>query len=127
MFSLNSFLRSMTTVEFDAHNKVLGRLATDIALTLRGKKKASFRPDRDPEVTVIVRNAHQVVVTGTKEKTKIYYHFSGYPGGLSRRKLEEVRAKHPDRLIYQAVKRMLPDNKLRAKMLKRLILDVTNV
>lgn len=114
----------MKTVEFDAKDKVLGRLATDIALTLRGKKSAAFRPDRDPEITVIVKHADQVAVTGTKETTKMYYHFSGYPGGLSRRRLADVRAKHPDRLIFQAVKRMLPDNKLRARMLKRLILDV---
>lgn len=114
----------MKTVEYDATNKVLGRLASDIAITLRGKKSPAYRPDRLPEISVIVRHAEKVAVTGTKEKTKFYYHFSGYPGGLSKSKLEEVRAKHPERLIYQAVKRMLPDNKLRAIMLKRLILDV---
>lgn len=114
----------MKTVEFDAKNKVLGRLASDIAVTLMGKKSPSYRRDRLAEISVIVRNAEQVVVTGSKEKTKMYYHFSGYPGGLSKRKLEEVRAKHPERLIFQAVKRMLPDNKLRAQLLKRLILDV---
>lgn len=116
----------MTTVEFDAKNKVLGRLASEIAITLRGKKTAQFRPDREPDITVVVHHAHQVAVTGTKERTKIYYKFSGYPGGLSRRQLSEVRAKHPDRLLYLAVKRMLPDNKLRAKLLKRLVLNVTD-
>ncbi len=115
----------MITVEFDAKNKVLGRLATEIASTLRGKKTVDFRPDRAPEITVIVRHADQIVVTGTKERNKYYYHFSGYPGGLSKKRLSEVRAAHPERLIYLAVKRMLSNNKLRAKMLRRLIIDVT--
>ncbi|MEK7537923.1 MAG: 50S ribosomal protein L13 [Patescibacteria group bacterium] len=114
----------MTTIEFDAKDKVLGRLASDIAQTLRGKKTVTYRPDRLPDITVIVRHADQIAVTGTKEKTKFYYHFSGYPGGLSKQKLSEVRAKHPDRLLYQAVKRMLPDTKLRSRLLKRLVLEV---
>ena len=114
----------MTTVEFDAKNKVLGRLATQIAMTLRGKTKADFRPDRLADVQVIVHNAHLVAVTGTKETTKMYYRFSGYPGGLRKDRLADVRKNHPERLLFFAVKRMLPDNKLRAKMLKNLVLEV---
>ncbi len=114
----------MTTVEYDATGKVLGRLASDIAITLRGKKTTAYRPDREADVTVVVHNAHKIVVTGNKEKTKMYYNFSGYPGGLKRKTLREVRAAHPERLLMLAVKRMLPANKLRAKVLKRLILEV---
>lgn len=115
----------MTTVEFDAKGKVLGRLASQIASTLRGKNTVTYRPDRLADVKVIVHNAHQVAVTGTKEDTKIYYHFSGYPGGLKKRRLAEVRAAHPERLLQLAVKRMLPSNKLRAKLLKHLVLEVS--
>lgn len=115
----------MTTVEFDARHKILGRLASDIAITLRGKKTVTYQPDRLSNISVIVRHADQVAVSGTKEKSKMYYHFSGYPGGLSKRRLADVRTKHPERLLYQAVKRMLPDNKLRAQLMKRLTLDVT--
>lgn len=113
----------MSTIEFDATNKVLGRLASDIALTLRGKKSPSFRPDRLADVKVVVHNAHKVAVTGTKETSKMYYRFSGYPGGLRQDRLADVRAAHPERLLMLAVKRMLPDNKLRAKMLKNLTLE----
>lgn len=114
----------MITVEFDAKNKVLGRLATDIALTLRGKKSASYRPDRFADIKVVVHNADQIAVTGTKERNKLYYRFSGYPGGLRKDRLADVRKTHPDRLLMLAVKRMLPDNKLRAKMMKNLVLEV---
>lgn len=114
----------MITVEFDATHKVLGRLATDIALTLRGKKSASYRPDRFADVKVIVHNADKIEVTGTKERNKMYYRFSGYPGGLRQDRLADVRQTHPERLLMFAVKRMLPDNKLRAKMMKNLILEV---
>jgi large subunit ribosomal protein L13 len=113
----------MTTVEFDAKGKVLGRLATQIAMTLRGKNTPQFRPDRLADVTVVVHNAHLVAVTGTKETTKMYYRFSGYPGGLRSDRLADVRKTHPERLLFLAVKRMLPDNKLRARMLKHLILE----
>lgn len=115
----------MKTVEYDATNKVLGRLAADIAITLRGKKTVTYRPDRLPDISVVVNHADKVAVTGTKETSKMYYRFSGYPGGLSKTRLSVVRAKHPDRLLYLAVRRMLPNNKLRAKLMKRLVLKVT--
>lgn len=115
----------MTTIEYDATNKILGRLASDIAITLRGKKTTAYRRDREADITVIVHNADKVAVSGTKEKTKMYYNFSGYPGGLKSKTLREVRAAHPERILKLAVKRMLPDNKLRDRILKRLILEVT--
>ena len=113
----------MTVIEINAANKVLGRLATNIALLLRGKNTVGYRPDRLPDIKIIVHHADQVVLTGRKESQKNYYHFSGYPGGLSKRTASYVRRIHPDRLLRQAVKRMLPNNKLRSKLLNKLILE----
>jgi large subunit ribosomal protein L13 len=116
----------MTTVEFDAKGKVLGRLATQVAIALRGKNTASYRPDRMPDIEVVVHNADKVVVTGRKEKQKKYYHFSGYPGGLKTEALDHLRARRPDQVLYQAVSRMLPKNRLRAQFLKKLKLEISN-
>ncbi len=110
----------MKTIEFSAKGQVLGRFATKIANTLRGKNTASFRPDRMPDVQVVVTDAEQIVVTGDKETQKTYYRFSGYPGGLKRESLAHVRARKPERILYFAVKRMLPKNRLQARFLKRL-------
>ncbi|MBI5466813.1 MAG: 50S ribosomal protein L13 [Candidatus Kerfeldbacteria bacterium] len=116
----------MTTVEFDAQGKVLGRLATQIAVALMGKTTPDFRRDRLSDVKVVVHHADQVVVTGTKSTTKFYYKFSGYPGGLSKKSFTQVKAEHPDRMLKLAVKRMLPKNKLQAKLMKRLTLEVSS-
>lgn len=114
----------MPTVEFDANGKVLGRLATQIALALRGKNTPAYRPDRLPDIYVVVHNADRIAVTGRKEVQKMYYRFSGYPGGLKTESLRHLRARRPDRVLYQAVSRMLPKNRLRAQMLKKLTLEV---
>jgi large subunit ribosomal protein L13 len=110
----------MRTVEFDAEGQTLGRLATKIAITLRAKDMPTYRPDRLPEVSVVVKNGAKVKVTGSKESQKIYYRFSGYPGGLKQTKMPVMRATHPERIIELAVKRMLPNNRLRARFMKRL-------
>jgi len=115
----------MKTIEFDAKGKVLGRLATEIANALRGKNTAQFRQDRMPEVQVVVKNADQVVVTGNKEETKMYYRFSGYPGGLKKETFIHLRARQPQRILSQAVSRMLPKNRLRDRFMKRLTLEVS--
>lgn len=113
----------MTTIEIDAAGKILGRLATQIAGTLRGKHLPSYRPDRLPDITVVVKHADRIQVTGQKRKAKIYYRFSGYPGGLKRRRLEEVLAVSPARVLTLAVKRMLPNNRSRQRLLRRLIIE----
>jgi len=115
----------MRTVEFDADGKILGRLATQIADTLRGKNLPSFRPDRLPEIEVVVKNADKVKVTGSKLTQKFHYHFSGYPGGLRKTALGKVLADHPERVLQQAVKRMLPKNRLQARFMKRLKLEMS--
>jgi len=104
----------------DASGKVLGRLATRIAGLLMGKHKPIFSRHLDTGDYVVVINAEKISVTGNKVKQKLYYRHSGYPGGLKSISLERMMQTHPTRVIEYAVKGMLPNNRLRAKMLKRL-------
>ncbi len=96
----------------DAANVPLGRLSSEVAQLLRGKHKPTFAPHMDMGDYVIVINAKQVAVTGTKETSKVYYRHSGFPGGIKAETVETVRARHPERLIQNAVKGMLPKNRL---------------
>jgi large subunit ribosomal protein L13 len=104
----------------DAAGQTLGRLASRIAAVLRGKHKPSFAPHLDVGDFVIVTNAHKVAVTGRKEKQKAYRSHSGYPGGLTTRTLGEVRKRHPDRLLREAVRGMLPHTTLGRKQILKL-------
>lgn len=104
----------------DAEGKTLGRLATAIATTLRGKHKPTFASHMDSGDFVIVLNAEKIEVTGNKEVEKTYYRHSGYPGGLSATPLRDMRAKHPDRIIRNAVRGMLPKNALGEQQLRKL-------
>ena len=104
----------------DAEGKTLGRLATVIAATLRGKTKPTFAPHADMGDFVIVVNAEKVVLTGKKETQKLYSRHSGYPGGLRQRSVREVRATFPERIIENAVRGMLPKNALGEKQFKKL-------
>ena len=96
----------------DADGIPLGRVASEVAQLLRGKHKPKFAPHMDMGDYVIVLNAKKVVVTGTKETDKIYYRHSGYPGGIRSETVETVRERYPERLIVNAVKGMLPKNRL---------------
>lgn len=104
----------------DAKDKILGRLATKIAVILRGKDKPIFTPHMDVGDCVVVINASQIRVSGRKLKEKLYSSYSGYPGGLKQTPLEEMLKKRPDGVIRLAVKRMLPKSPLGRKMLKKL-------
>jgi len=104
----------------DAEGKILGDLATDIAVVLRGKHRVDFTPHVDGGDHVIVLNADKVAVTGDKENRKLYYRHSGYLGNLKVQALGDVRAKTPERILEQAVGGMLPKNKLRKHQLRRL-------
>jgi large subunit ribosomal protein L13 len=104
----------------DAKDKVLGRLASKIATILQGKHKPTYTPNQNMGDFVIVINARHVVLTGKKWKNKIYRFHSPYPGGLKEITAEELHKKFPERLIYLAVKGMLPKNFQRWRMLKRL-------
>ncbi len=107
-------------VLIDASQAPLGRTATEIAKYLIGKYKPSYTPHIDGGDYVVVINASDVRVTGNKELAKKYYSHSGFPGGISEARLEEVRQKYPERIIEMAVKGMLPKNKLAADRLARL-------
>jgi large subunit ribosomal protein L13 len=104
----------------DATDVVLGRLASQVAVLLRGKHKASFAPHVDGGDFVIVINAEKVALTGKKATDKMVYRHSGYPGGLRAIPIGELIEKHPTRVIENAVKGMLPKNKLAAQQLTHL-------
>lgn len=104
----------------DASNMPLGKLAVVIADKLMGKSKVTYTPHIDNGDYVVVTNAKNLVVTGEKMTQKKYYRHSGFPGGIKELKLEEVIEKNPSRAIVEAVKGMLPKNKLAADRLKRL-------
>lgn len=104
----------------DASGQVLGRLATQIARYLRGKHKPEYTPHADTGDYIVVLNASQVKITGRKAQDKIYYRHSGYPGGIKETTFEKMQAKHPTRIIENAVKGMLPKNPLGRSMLRKL-------
>ena len=104
----------------DATDKVLGRLASEVAAILRGKNKPIFTPNLDTGDYVIVINADKVRVTGDKNKKKIYKKHTGYPGGLRTITFEELIARKPERAIELAVKGMLPKNRLGRDMYRKL-------
>jgi large subunit ribosomal protein L13 len=104
----------------DATDVVLGRLASQAAILLRGKHKAMFAPHMDTGDFVVIVNAEKVAVSGTKRDNKFVYRHSGYPGGLKQRTVGEMIDKYPDRLVEKAIKGMLPKNKLGRAMAKKL-------
>jgi len=104
----------------DAQGKTLGRLAARIAHVLMGKHKPLYTPHVDVGDYIVVINAEKVKVTGKKRMEKMYYNYSGYPGGLAERNFEKVMEKHPTLPLYQAVQRMLPRTTLGRRMLRKL-------
>jgi large subunit ribosomal protein L13 len=104
----------------DASGRTLGRLATQIADVLRGKRKASYTPHIDTGDFVIVVNADKVAVTGNKRSAKLYHRHSGYPGGLRTRTFEQMMASRPEEIVRLAVKGMMPRNRLARKQLTKL-------
>ncbi|HJU52127.1 MAG TPA: 50S ribosomal protein L13 [Acidimicrobiia bacterium] len=104
----------------DAAGKPLGRLATEVATLLRGKHKPTFAPHIDTGDFVIVINAAEVEVTSKKSQQKIYYRYTGYPGGLREESFESLRERRPEAVIERAVQGMLPKNKLGRKMIGKL-------
>ena len=104
----------------DATDRVLGRVATKIADKIRGKDKPSFTPHTDGGDYVIVINAEKIKVTGSKYNNKIYYRHSLYPGGLKSQTFKVLIEKNPERVIEEAVKGMLPKNKLGKSIIKKL-------
>jgi large subunit ribosomal protein L13 len=104
----------------DATDKVLGRLAAEVALRLRGKHKPEYTPHVDTGDFIVIVNADKVRVTGNKAEQKVYYRHSGYPGGISEATFREMQAKFPGRAIEKAVKGMLPKGPLGYAMIKKM-------
>ena len=104
----------------DANSKTLGRLSTQIANRLRGKHKPEFTPHVDTGDYIVVINADKIHVTGKKETDKIYYHHTGFPGGIKSISLEKMRERSPEKILENAVKGMMPKNKLGRAMLLKL-------
>lgn len=111
------------THTIDATGKVLGRLAVEVALLLRGKNKTEFAPYKDAGDNVIVKNVEKIKFTGKKPAQKKYYRHSGYLGGLKETTLEKMLEKSPAEVLKKAVMGMLPKNKLRPDMIKRLKIE----
>jgi large subunit ribosomal protein L13 len=108
--------------KIDAAGKSLGRLASHIAVLLRGKNKPEYLPHIDGGDIVEVSNAAMIKFTGKKIEQKKYFHYSGYPGGLKEKKMSDVFKSDPGEVLRRAVMQMLPANKLRRNMMKRLII-----
>jgi len=104
----------------DAADKVLGRLADRIAMILMGKHRPEYTPHVDTGEYVVVVNAEKVRLTGTKWLSKQYQRYTGYPGGQKSVSAEKMRQKHPDRIVREAVRRMLPKTRLGRQMLRKL-------
>ena len=108
------------THTIDATGKILGRLATEVAIVLMGKKRVEFVPYLDTGNFVVVTNASKVKLSGKKMQSKIYTRHSGYPGGLKVETFDKMIARKPEYVIEHAVKGMLPHNKLGRQMIKKL-------
>ena len=104
----------------DAEDQILGRFASRIAQVLRGKHKVNFTPHMDMGDFVVIINAEKVLVTGNKEREKTYFKHTGYPGGGSEINLSQLRMKSPEKIIQNAVRGMLPHNRLGRKILANL-------
>ena len=122
---MGSFVPTAGTVErqwhvIDAEGQVLGRIASDAARLLQGKHKAVYTPHIDTGDHVVIVNAAKVRLTGRKEEQKMYRYHSGYDGGLREERAKDVRAKHPRRLVEEAVRGMLPKSKMGDAMYRKL-------
>ena len=122
---MKTFSAKAETVEgdwfvVDADGKTLGRLATEVASRLRGKHKPEFTPHVDTGDYIVIVNAEKITVTGNKAKGKIYYSYTGYPGGIKDITFEKLIEKAPERVLEKAVKGMLPRGPLGREMFRKL-------
>ena len=111
------------THTLDAEGQVLGRLATRIAILLRGKHKVAFQPHIDGGDYVVVNNIKSIVITGAKLDQKRYYHYSGYPGGMKEKQLGSMMEKNPADVLRRVVYQMLPPTRHRKTIIKRLSIE----
>jgi large subunit ribosomal protein L13 len=118
--SANSATVTKEWVVVDAEGQILGRLASKVAKIIRGKNKPSYTPHVDCGDNVIVINAEKVILTGKKSTDKEYVRHSGYPGGQTIQKADEILKKYPERLVEHAIKGMLPKNRLGSQLFRNL-------
>ncbi len=110
-------------IDIDVRGKILGRVASHIAMLLQGKHDTSYEPQKDLPYRVNVINAKDMKVTGTKLSTKLYRWYTGYPGGLKEKKLQVALNTSPAYVLRHAVEGMLPKNRLRSRRMKRLVVE----
>lgn len=124
MDKATQFFKTTDTVQkwhlVDAEGKTLGRIATEVARLLRGKHKPQFTPNADLGDFVVVVNASKVKVTGKRAELKEYFHYTGYPGGATFEKFQDILRKQPERVFEHAVKGMLPHNRLGRQIIKKM-------
>lgn len=124
MEKATKFFKTSDTVQkwhlVDANGKTLGRVATEIARLLRGKHKPTFTPNADLGDFVVVVNAANIKLTGKRAELKEYFHYTGYPGGATFTKFQELIRKNPGKVFEHAVKGMLPHNRLGRKIIKKM-------
>ncbi len=118
--SVNKSMVRQVWIHIDATNQIVGRLATHIAILLRGKDKPFYTPHVDCGVHVVVTNAEKILFTGKKEKNKRYLSYTGYPGGQRATTPAQLRNKYPERILEKAVRGMLPKNKLARQLFTKL-------
>lgn len=111
----------MKIIEIDATNQSLGRMATKIALSLRGKDTAQWTPNIIPDVQVVVHNLDKIVFKGTKAQSKVYFRHSGFPGGMKERTLGEAWTRDKKQVLRDVVRGMLPENRQRDVLLNHLV------
>ncbi|PIR41737.1 MAG: 50S ribosomal protein L13 [Candidatus Yanofskybacteria bacterium CG10_big_fil_rev_8_21_14_0_10_37_15] len=111
------------SIQIDANNQSLGRLASKVAVSLRGKDKPAYKPNVLADIKVTIKNIEQAKFTGKKLTKKIYYRYSGYHGGIKEKKLSDLWATRPKYVFREMVYRMLPKNKSRDKIIKNLKFD----
>ena len=116
----NSWFMERQTHKINASGKILGRLAVEVAILLRGKHKPDFSHYKDMGDFIEIINLNKIKFSGKKFEQKIYWHHTGYPGGIKSQTLKELFEKDPQKVFLKAVKGMLPKNKLAAKQIKRL-------
>lgn len=117
---MDNIIGKRKTHTIDATNQILGRLSTRIAMILTGKRKANYTPNVDVGDEVVVNCVSKMKFSGNKLENKIYYHHSGYPGGLKETLMKKIFVKDPSQLLQKAVYNMLPKNKLRSGRMNRL-------
>ncbi|MEK7124871.1 MAG: 50S ribosomal protein L13 [Patescibacteria group bacterium] len=110
----------MTTYEIDATNQSMGRLASRVAILLRGKDLPTYQPHVLPLTQVVLKNIDKIKFTGSKFTGKLYHRYSGYPGGIHTKSLAELWAKNPKEVVRKAIYRMLPVNRMRDRIIRHL-------